>query len=451
MRYDSGMTRRDMLLGTLGGMTSLPLASFAVAESFVQSDTQALVDKGFEAQRRGDFATMANCLRRAVQLGRKDEGVLRGLAFANCQLGEWKEAITVALKNHSLHGNEWSYVGVCETYASAGETQTARRWLRQVSVPEQLGAARPIYERAFDQVAIKTYQVTYRLSAPLLRRHSYMNTFKGDFMCHVPLSDLPFQNASYEVIGAKATVDTSITESKVARITPNGNEPFEVRMKVVQTPLNLREQARDFLLTDLPESVKRYTRATPDMEVDDPLLQATVAPLRSSSGLKTIENVLAWADKNMAYEGGTQMEPAKAVLAFGGSAKGALQRRRGHCEGRTSTAVALLRAAGVPSRFVRGFGGVVGPAGVPSMHSWTELFVPSLGWTHWDYGNQLFVVPTKLCMAHFRYLSPFSNDHGWAGDPDSRVLFTFANMLMDGADQGTACNVEFKRTSMTLQ
>jgi hypothetical protein len=63
----------------------------------------------------------------------------------------------------------------------------------------------------------------------------------------------------------------------------------------------------------------------------------------------------------------------------------------GHCEYFASAAVLLLRAAGVPARYVTGFrGGEWNPLGGyiavrgERAHAWAEAFVPGMGWTRVD-------------------------------------------------------------------
>ncbi len=65
--------------------------------------------------------------------------------------------------------------------------------------------------------------------------------------------------------------------------------------------------------------------------------------------------------------------------------------RQGHCEYFASAAVLLLRAAGVPARYVTGFrGGEWNPLGQyvavrgDRAHAWAEAFLPDAGWTRVD-------------------------------------------------------------------
>ncbi len=76
--------------------------------------------------------------------------------------------------------------------------------------------------------------------------------------------------------------------------------------------------------------------------------------------------------------------------------------KRGHCEYFATTAILMLRAAGVPARLVNGFlGGRWNGVGnylavrQGDAHAWVELYVPHFGWAPIDPTPAIDVIPTE--------------------------------------------------------
>lgn len=419
-------------LGT--ALSALPGAAFGQ-----ENATQALLDQAFKAQGQGDFAAAASLFRQVYETGRTDEFVLRGLAWNLSRLWKHPEAIRLSLENNRRNPCAWSVAQICDAYISAGDYDEGRKWLQYASKNEgQWGNVRPVFESAIEQIAVKTYVLEYTLDPNVLARVPFLR--HQDFLCPVPIPDLPYQKSQYEVVGAQSFKEEIRAQNRCLRVTPEGSKPAIVRSTVTITPTNYRSKVRDFTANALPKEAQALLKSTRNVEIENSLVQAIVVKQKGKTSTETIDNICQWDHFHLKYEGSGKQ---------GGGTVAVLQRMTGHCEGLTSGVVGVLRAAGIPARFVRGYGAIVGKSGVPTMHSWTEFYIPSVGWIQWDGENAPFTVPAKICIGTFRYTSPY--DAPGAGDPETLDLWNFEAVLFpEGSVVGQSGNVHFKRIKQEL-
>jgi transglutaminase-like putative cysteine protease len=131
---------------------------------------------------------------------------------------------------------------------------------------------------------------------------------------------------------------------------------------------------------------------------------------RITAGLDTTYEkasaVEAWLRANTRYELDVPVEPpgVDAVDHF------LFETRRGFCEHIASAMAVLLRASGVPTRFVVGFGpGERNPltgyfdVRESDAHAWVEVFYPGIGWIPAD---PTFGVPNASPSAASRFIAP---------------------------------------------
>jgi len=267
-----------------------------------------------------------------------------------------------------------------------------------------------------------------------------LGTRSGEFLSPIPFPDLPYQTSDYEVFGADAVKEEICGGNRCVRITPNGINASTLRATVKLTPMSFRPKVKDFGRSDVPADVSGYLKSTGSVVVEDEAVQSIVHSLMKPTSTATIESICLWDHLNFKY-GGTG--------PGGGGTAAVLKRKTGHCEGLTSGVVGLLRAAGIPARFVRGHGAITGTSGVPTMHSWTEFYVPSVGWIQWDDQNPPFAVPARICIGQFRYSSPYDSPAG--GDRETQDLNNLQAVLFPpGTTHGVNGNASFKRTKMEL-
>lgn len=126
---------------------------------------------------------------------------------------------------------------------------------------------------------------------------------------------------------------------------------------------------------ELPSDIKnQYLKPETSIQSDAPEIMAKANELVQEARLQAeaVENILAWVRAHIAYD----------YDAPGNDALSVLVNRRATCSGFSWLSVALLRAAGIPSRYVRGcatpLGYITGEGG--GWHAWVEVYYPDVGW-----------------------------------------------------------------------
>ena len=195
--------------------------------------------------------------------------------------------------------------------------------------------------------------------------------------------------------GAKTFRVERLGENDCVRVTPNSRQPFQLKAQVTLTPCNLRRKVEQAPESAYPADVTKYLGKIGGADPNSERVQAIAQTLRGKTRKETIENVLNWCSRSLRFIG--------ALGQYnGGTSDDILARGGGHCEGLTTGAVSLLRACGIPARYIRGHGAVVENDGHGSWHTIVEYYVANVGWIPWDNGYAPFVTrPTYLCTFHY--------------------------------------------------
>jgi len=346
---------------------------------------------------KGDWGGMEKALLRALGSGRRDEYILRSLSWAYARQGKGEEAVRIAMDNWRHYPCAWSIAQVADAAIANDDFGLARTFLKKaMGVPDSWGRARKTIESMCERVSVKTYEFVWDVDPariPALKR--------GAPRAQIPLptTGLPYQTATWTVTGAKNWKEEIISGNRCLSVEPDGLNHIVLRAEVTITPYSYRPFLARYRSGGLPDEVQPYLVKTGGIDPNDPLVQKTLTPLRAHSDIETVESILLWCDEHIAYYGGPKG-------TSGGTAAQVLRRGKGHCEARSSVAVALLRAAGVPARLVRGHSAVVGQQGHPKWHSIVEFYINRVGWISWDYDRKPFQVRTSF-LRTFHYASPY--------------------------------------------
>jgi transglutaminase-like putative cysteine protease len=122
-----------------------------------------------------------------------------------------------------------------------------------------------------------------------------------------------------------------------------------------------------------------YLAATPTIESTSPLVRRLADDLFPESGnlAEFVRDALQWTKTNIGYDRRLAREIWEGRVDTQ-SAETTLRRRRGTCSEYANAFIALMRARGVPARFVSGF--FVGQM----YHAWAEVYLPGSGWVPVD-------------------------------------------------------------------
>ena len=154
-----------------------------------------------------------------------------------------------------------------------------------------------------------------------------------------PESDWPDLNHDYQRVISQTAETTILAISRVNLKTPSGKKLTE-------------------------EEIKRYLQANAYLDADDPEIKkvaAEVAGLIKDPYAKALQ-LRNWVTTNMTFDLGIVFAPASEVI----------RNKKGTCAGYASLLASLLRAAGIPSRYLMG---LVYVNGVWGGHAWVEAWI----------------------------------------------------------------------------
>jgi hypothetical protein len=154
-----------------------------------------------------------------------------------------------------------------------------------------------------------------------------------------------------------------------------------------------------FPLSELPDGVTYYVKATEQVQVDDPGIRKLAGELTQgvTKEFDAVQRVLTWVVDHVKYV----TPPSKYDALY------SLESGKGNCQNFSHLSAALLRAVGIPVRIVNGItlskpfdmsrkGGVMTFKMGQGRHSWIEVWFPDLGWVPFDPQQTAMFVPNRF-------------------------------------------------------
>ncbi len=178
---------------------------------------------------------------------------------------------------------------------------------------------------------------------------------------------------------------------------PEGRIDYKLNAEV--KILNILQEVRqkiDFPIQELPEDIIVYTKPseTIDSNNEDIVRIASELAKGEDDLYVAVFKIADWTKNNINYNLSTLTAEVSQKASW------VLENKQGVCDELTSLFIALLRAVGIPARFVSGlsyteselFPEKWGP------HGWAEVYFPSYGWVPFDvtYGEFGWVDPTHI-------------------------------------------------------
>ena len=137
-------------------------------------------------------------------------------------------------------------------------------------------------------------------------------------------------------------------------------------VRLISPPWAIEEIAMNVLAYDA--GAYEYLSPTPMVDPDRVVDVARQVAAGSQGLLATVDSVVGWVYSNITYIRGS--------TTVATTAEQVLQTRQGVCQDMTHLAMGMLRALGIPTRYVSGLmSGQVGET-----HAWLEFLHPTLGW-----------------------------------------------------------------------
>lgn len=353
-------------------LTTLAIPPCAYAQ---QADTYPdLLTRAWNYRDAGDWQDSANFLLQAWRHridGRGNDrfnaGLYAALNFAQRLSGQYDEALQTAKHSADLYWNStdkesWttSKRELAEAAVVAGDKETAIKCLRLL--PSHEGTA-------WLFSSTKEFDLEYSFD----ERHSPKAFAAGVVKSFIPRNDLPYQRATYQVIGARSYEEKRKGEQVWLEVIPDGRKPFRVRCHVTITPVSywpIIRQLKTVAPCPLPSN-DPYLGESEGIVLDE-RCRELARPLKANNQFETIIRTQQWCHDHLDYG------PSDAADSYE-----VLMNRRGVCDGRSRAMVAFLRANGVPARVVRG----TGQTHPPGWHSWVEIRGPGGQWIPTDVGD----------------------------------------------------------------
>ena len=162
-----------------------------------------------------------------------------------------------------------------------------------------------------------------------------------------------------------------------------GNYVFSVS-NTVQTrfqPSRIKKKI-EFPLSSLPSSLAQYLNSTLIITSTDPAIVSQANALASGETdlFVVVTKIADWTKNNVNYN------LSSLTADISQNASWVFQNKQGVCDELTSLFIALLRAVGVPARFVSGISYTNSPDFATNWgaHGWAEVYFPDVGWVPFD-------------------------------------------------------------------
>ncbi len=165
------------------------------------------------------------------------------------------------------------------------------------------------------------------------------------------------------------------------------NKPEKIITYALSSVVNTREATRvrvkeKYPIQQIPEDIMQFLQPSKIITSSDSRIreQANTIAAGSDDLFVVVTQLADWTKKNIAYN----LSSLTAEVAQ--PASWVIEHKEGVCDELTSLFIAMLRAIGIPGRFVSGISYSNSPS-VPNSwgsHGWAEVWFPNTGWVGFD-------------------------------------------------------------------
>jgi len=131
-----------------------------------------------------------------------------------------------------------------------------------------------------------------------------------------------------------------------------------------------------------------------------------------------------------------------------------LELRSGVCQDFAHLLLQILRAEGIPSRYVSGYicPNTDGARGAGATHAWVEIWLPGSGWVGIDPTNNTWVSDRHVVLAVGRHFGDCSPVKGTFKGPANQELLVFVSVSYeDGSKMEDRNTVQMSKNAMLIQ
>ena len=251
----------------------------------------------------------------------------------------------------------------------------------------------------------------------------------------INLTFFPKQTETQELLKLKTIPQAELTENslKFSWKRPEGKIGFELNTDVKTTNIiiPIKEKIR-FPVKELPKDVVIYAKSSETIDSNDEDIIRTASELVKGEDdlYAAVFKIADWTKNNINYNLSTLTAEVSQKASW------VLQNKQGVCDELTSLFIALLRAVGIPARFVSGISYTNSPLFPENWgaHGWAEVYFPGYGWVPFDitYGEFGWVDPTHIEFKHSVDSDEPSTYYNWLGrnaDLKTKKLDIKTNLL----------------------
>ncbi|MBI4453281.1 transglutaminase domain-containing protein [Candidatus Woesearchaeota archaeon] len=205
-----------------------------------------------------------------------------------------------------------------------------------------------------------------------------------------------------------------------------------------------------FPITNIPDEYKLYLEETELMDYSDEAIIELASQLTEGKDdlYEVIFDLAVWTHHNINYSLETLTAEASLPASW------VIRNRKGVCDELTNMFISLVRAIGVPAKFVAGisyteselFPEKWGP------HAWAEVYLPGYGWVPFDvtYGQFGVIDPTHIKLKESYDSDKTSTSFEWLGY-ETDVSSAGIKMSTEIADYGKKVPDRVKLTNTLLK
>jgi transglutaminase-like putative cysteine protease len=170
-----------------------------------------------------------------------------------------------------------------------------------------------------------------------------------------------------------------------------------------------------FPYTGFPSDIEHYTEPSENIDSNHSKIidQASELAAGESDYYKVVFKMADWTKDAVKYDLSTINTKATHKASW------VLAKKDGVCDEITTLFIALLRAVGIPARFVAGVAYTESPEFPKKWgaHGWAEVYFPGTGWVPFDvtYGEYGYVDPTHIKMKEAFDSAESDMRHEWLG------------------------------------
>jgi len=206
---------------------------------------------------------------------------------------------------------------------------------------------------------------------------------------------------------------------------------YDADIRIYNRIISVREKI-PFPIGGVPEELKMYSQSANIINSDDKdIIELASRLVEGENDLfVAVHKIAAWTKNNINYNLSTLTAEVNQKASW------VLENRQGVCDELTSLFIAMLRAVGIPAKFISGISFTNSPL-FPEQwgsHGWAEVYFPDVGWVPFDvtYGEFGYVDPTHIKLNEGVDSDEASTQYRWLGrnaDLDTRSLDVKANLI----------------------